>query len=926
MKIGKYISIFCLCFVMVNAWPQRTEYQYLSGTDKDNTVSWEFFCSAGMNSGKWTTIEVPSCWEMQGFGGYNYGHDRNPHNEKGFYRHEFSVPTQWRSKKVYIVFEGSMTDTEVRINGKPAGPVHQGAFYRFKYNISELLDYDKKNLLEVAVSKESANESINRAERRADYWIFGGIFRPVYLEAQPSHFIERVAIHAKHDGSFYMEAYTNHTGEKAFQVEACIQTLDGKKLTPQALTGKAVAMNRFLITGQINNPKPWTSESPALYKVVVSLKDGKKTIHSYEQKFGFRTIEFREGDGFYVNNVKVKFKGVCRHTFWPESGRTSSKSLAIEDVNLIKDMNMNAVRMSHYPPDQYFLDVCDSLGLYVVDELAGWQKRYDTPTARRLVEAMVARDVNHPSVVIWSNGNEGGFPIEVRGDYAQHDPQKRKVIEPWSKYNGTDTKHYPKYSYIKEALTAGHLVYMPTEFLHGLHDGGHGAGLDDYWKLMLDSPLSAGGFLWDFADEGVVRHDMNDTIDVKGNYAPDGILGPHHEKEGSFYAIKEIWAPVYVARPDRKDFNGKVEVTNRYHFTNLNQCDFSYRLLKYVHPLRNEGAREYLHPVTAPDVNPGGKASLQLDLPADWKNYDVLLLTAIDPFGREIFTWSWNISSPGQVAERLVKGAKQSLQIQETDHMLRVINGKTEVTFNKQTGRIENVCHELKNISFNNGPRFAGFEAAFKALKHQRTPAGAYVVEIEFDNAATQKWTFLQNGWIQLDYQYALDGEYDFAGITFSYPEKKVKGATLMADGPYHVWKNRMKGINFGVYNKTYNNTITGQSWDYPEFKGYYSNLYAVEVQTEELPFTVVTPTENIFLHLFTPGRAVFHSSNVEAPFPQGDISFLNGIPAVGTKFSLAAQEGPQGGKNKYDNEVFQGRLYFYFGDIRVPAGEAKIE
>ncbi len=903
-----------LLLTAIGVCAQKTEIQYLSGTDKDNTVKWDFFCSEGMNSGNWTTIDVPSQWELQGFGGYNYGHDRTPHNEKGFYRYEFSVSPQWKNKEVYIVFEGSMTDTEVRINKQLAGPIHQGAFYRFKYNISELLDYSRKNLLEVAVSKESSNESINRAERRADYWIFGGIFRPVYLEAQPKSFIDRVAINAKQDGSFYMESYTHNADSEDFQIETRIQTLEGKDVSTPFLSGHSVTKDKFVLNGQIEAPLSWTPESPYLYKAVVKLKKGKKVVHSYEQKFGFRTIEFRKSDGFYVNGVKVKFKGVCRHTFWPESGRTSSKQLAIEDVNLIKDMNMNAVRMSHYPPDQYFLDVCDSLGLFVINELAGWQNKYDTPTARRLVQSMVTRDVNHPSIVIWANGNEGGFNTEVRSDYALYDPQKRQVIEPWSKMDGTDTKHYPKYNYSYEALTKGNLVYMPTEFLHGLHDGGHGAGLDDYWNLMLKSPLSAGGFLWNLADEGVVRRDTNDSIDVKGNYAPDGILGPHHEKEGNFYTIKEVWTPVYVTNPNlNSSFNGVINISNRYHFTNLNQCRFSYKLTSYTQPLNNENMKQYTHQVAAPNVTPGQEGIIRLELPEDWHSYDVLYLTAIDPFGREIFTWSWNVTMPQEMVQRIVTGANQELHVQETDELLRVTCGTTEITFNKRNGWIDNVCHQLKNLSFNNGPRFTGFTATFRELKHYHSPDG-YVVEALYENADSQRWTIQPNGWVQLDYQYKLNGEYDYAGITFSYPENKVKGATLMANGPYHVWKNRMKGTNFGVYNKAYNNTITGQNWKYPEFKGYYSNFYAVEIQTDEMPFIIASATKDVFLHLFTPEHPLFYSKNINPRFPEGDISFLNTICAVGTKFSRAEQEGPQGAKNIYNNEVFRGRLYFKFG------------
>lgn len=894
---------------------QKTEVQYLSGTDVDHAVEWDFFCSAGMNSEKWTTINVPSQWELQGFGAYNYGHDRPHATEKGFYRHEFQLPAKWKEKKIYIVFEGSMTDTEVRINGQLAGPIHQGAFYRFKYDISSLLHLTGNNLLEVVVSKESSNESVNRAERQADYWIFGGIFRPVYLEAQPLHFIDRVAIDAKHDGSFYMDTYLQNTDKEAFRIEAQVQTIDGKNVGAPMLAIPTDETGKYTTTGAIAQPKQWTAETPNLYKVVVSLKQGKKVVHTHEQKFGFRTIEFRHSDGFYVNNVKVKFKGVCRHTFHPEHGRASSKALAIADVNLIKDMNMNAVRMSHYPPDQYFLDVCDSLGLFVVNELAGWQKRYDTPSARRLVKSMISRDVNHPSIVIWANGNEGGFNTEVRADYAEHDPQKRHVIEPWSKLDGVDTKHYPKYDYSEKALTQGDMVYMPTEFLHGLHDGGHGAGLDDYWNLMLRSPLAAGGFLWNLVDEGVVRHDLKDTIDVKGNYAPDGIVGPHHEKEGNFYTIKRIWSPVYIENPQfDASFSGILSVSNRYHFTNLNQCSFSYKLLNYQLPLSNEGAKTQEKAVAAPDVLPGQSGKLSLDLPADWQQYDVLYVMAVDSFGREIYIGSWNISKPSKTAKQLVSGGtKQKVSVQESDELLRIVCGETEVTFNKQNGLIENVCHRLKNLSFNNGPRFAGFGATFKELNHQHTPQG-YVVEAVYDNNAAQRWTILENGWMQLDYQYTLNGEYDYSGITFSYPDSKVKGATLKANGPYHVWKNRLKGVNFGIYGKPYNNTITGQTWEYPEFKGYYSNFYAVEIETEEVPFTVATSTEGLYLHLFTPERPTFYSSNVEARFPQGDISFLNGIGAVGTKFSRAEQEGPQGAKNKYENKQIQVTLYFKFG------------
>jgi beta-galactosidase/beta-glucuronidase len=442
---------------------QKTEIQYLSGTDKDNTVAWDFFCTHGMNSGKWSRIEVPSNWELQGFGTYLYGNVNRKADEKGMYKYEFTVPASWKKKKVNIVFEGSMTDTEVKINGKSAGPVHQGAFYRFKHDITGLLNHGAANLLEVTVSKESSNESVNRAERISDYWVFGGIFRPVYLEALPLQYIDRVAIDARADGSFYMDVFTGGKGG-ARTVSARLMTLDGKTFgDPVIATISKDSSRKAVIKAAFPGAALWNPEFPNRYQVEVTLMQGKKPVHSHTQKFGFRTVELKPGDGIYVNGTKIMFKGVCRHTFWPSSGRTSSRQLAIEDVNLMKDMNMNAVRMSHYPPDIFFLDVCDSLGMFVLDEIAGWQKFYDTPTAKRLVRQVVERDVNHPSVVLWDNGNEGGFNVDIRNDYAKYDPQKRTVIEPWGIINGTNTKHYPRFDYVQNALNnAKEIFFLPN--------------------------------------------------------------------------------------------------------------------------------------------------------------------------------------------------------------------------------------------------------------------------------------------------------------------------------------------------------------------------------------------------------------------------------------------------------------------------------
>ncbi|HEY4109196.1 sugar-binding domain-containing protein, partial [Puia sp.] len=194
--MNRILTIALIAIAPLLTHAQETQKLWLSGTGNDHTVDWKFFCTEGRNSGKWTTIPVPSNWELQGFGTYNYGLDKDSlrGHEKGLYKYNFTIPSTWKGHVVNIVFDGSMTDTEVKINGKSAGATHQGSFYRFRYNISSLLRYGASNLLEVTVAKESTNKSVNMAERHADFWIFGGIFRPVYLEAMPTQHITGQAI------------------------------------------------------------------------------------------------------------------------------------------------------------------------------------------------------------------------------------------------------------------------------------------------------------------------------------------------------------------------------------------------------------------------------------------------------------------------------------------------------------------------------------------------------------------------------------------------------------------------------------------------------------------------------------------------------------------------------------------------------------
>ncbi|MBN1987568.1 MAG: hypothetical protein JW761_14750, partial [Prolixibacteraceae bacterium] len=440
MKQIVQIIFSLMCLFSGHAFSQNTEIIYLSGTDAANTVEWDFFCTDGRNSGEWAKIPVPSNWELQGFGTYNYGHDwRNEEiklgKEHGLYKHEFDVPSSWKGKTVNIVFDGSMTDTEVKINGKQAGEIHQGGFYRFKYDISKLLKYGKTNLLEVDVAKHSSNESVNRAERQADFWIFGGIFRPVFLEVLPEIHMNRTAIDAKADGSFNIRVETNNA-KSDYTVLVDLYDLEGNSAGETVSSEIEKGISSILISGKFEGVKAWNPEWPNLYDTKITLKKGNEILHEVTRRIGFRTVELREHDGFYINGEKVVFKGVNRHSFWPETGRCLSEENHLTDIRLMKEMNMNAVRCSHYVPDKRFLELCDSLGLFVLDEVTGWQDGYDTVVGPKLIKETVLKDENHPSVVVWDHGNEGGWDFANEKWLHYWDIQDRPVICPWLLHNG----------------------------------------------------------------------------------------------------------------------------------------------------------------------------------------------------------------------------------------------------------------------------------------------------------------------------------------------------------------------------------------------------------------------------------------------------------------------------------------------------------
>lgn len=936
------LKTFCALCVLCGsiAFAEETQVQYLSGHGKDDAVPWKFFCTSGAKSGVWTNIPVPSQWDVLGFGTLSYKKDQaNAWDERGLYEHEFSVAESWRGKRVFLVFDGVMTDTDAKLNGQSVGPVHQGSFYRFKYEVTSLVKFGATNKLEVAVSRHSANESVNKAERLADYYVYSGIFRPVYLQAVPQQFIERVAIDAKADGSFVIDVFGKDLPAPE-QIDAKITTLTGEAvpeslwtridLRSNASVSSATSAPMLRLQTRINSPKLWTAETPNLYQAEVSIKNGGKIIHTITQRFGFRTMEVRDGDGLYVNGQKVILKGADRHSFWPDSGRCLSEAVHRLDINTLKDANMNAVRMSHYPPDEQFLDLCDELGLYVLDELAGWHNHYDNEIGPKLVREMVTRDVNHPCILFWDNGNEGGFNTNLDKLYGEYDPQQRRVLHPWATFSGVNTAHYLAFDKADIAARGQRVyftgkdeavdtidqtkyIYMPTEFMHALYDGGGGAGLDDYWRMMLTHTNCAGGFIWALVDEGIKRPDT-EQIDVAGNQAPDGLVGPYREREGSFYAVKEIWSPIQLRLLGQDDDEFRFKIENHFSFTKTRECTFICKMLKFAGPKEKgtmqEATRGFL---PAPAFN---KDYTELKFVRPAGNFDALALQVNDPSGRELWTWVWPIKK--DESHRLSQEpAGERALVSATNGVITVKAGALTTLFSEKTGRIIGVERSGKKFSLANGPRLATQDSTLREITFTDDGPDALVSAKYDGELKSVLWRVHGNGWVQCTWSYAARGTNDFLGMVFDYPETLVTHKRWRGDGPFRVWQNRLRGVTPGVWENDYNDTIAGwRGWKYPEFKGFFANWDWLQLTTREGDITVLNQGETKFLQVLTPDFAPDNlKAKAFAPVPQCGLGFLDVIPPIGTKFKEAKFSGPQGQPAISPGE-HQGIVSFYFGSL----------
>jgi hypothetical protein len=311
-------------------------------------------------------------------------------------------------------------------------------------------------------------------------------------------------------------------------------------------------------------------------------------------------------------------------------------------------------------------------------------------------------------------------------------------------------------------------------------------------------------------------------------------------------------------------------------------------------------------------------------MPASFTDYDALYLTATDPHGKEIYTWTRTISRPETFAQHLIKGGNSQPSLNENNGEIRYTAGQTTIVIDKNKGILNRIEVNGKTFPLTNGPRFTTDTLELSETKIH-TDAENPTIEFLFVRKGNNRKTrnsirvsLLPSEWISVQYTFDVGGRHDHIGVTFDFPEENVRSVKWLGNGPYRVWKNRLKGVTFDIWEKDYNNTVTGESWEYPEFKGFHSNLYAADLLTKEGTLKIVGASDDLFLHLFTPGKPVGRGNeNTIGLFPEGDISILNAISPVGTKFKKAADLGPQSQQNHFVSsghaDPIKGKFYLKF-------------
>lgn len=599
-------------------------YQSLNGTWKFNWVpkaamAPEDFYREDFDASQWVDMPVPGNWEFNGYGipvyvasGFGF---RAPHFEvdpddtpTGSYRHEFSLPANWDGRRIFIHFEAGTTAMYVWINGQKVGYT-ENSRCPAEFDITPYIRKGK-NLLACRVYKYGDGSYLEDQ----DHWRLGGIHRDVYLYSTAQTRILDFFSHADldknyHHGLFSAEVILKNYEHSAQAQSVTVDLIDhkGKKVFSQTKKTNIPAQNtsEVSVSGKVSSPLKWTAETPNLYTLLITLKDNKgEIVEVTSHKIGFRKVEIKDAQVF-VNGKKVWFKGVNLHEFNPHTGEVVTLKEMKRNLQLMKELNINAVRTSHYPQPALWYKLCDQYGIYLIDEanleshgirhlgagmisnLPEWrQAHFD-----RIV-SVVERDKNHASVLMWSLGNESGNgeAFTVNYEWAkQRDPSRPTVYEPAWNASNSDVSFpmYPSYeSMQRDAAKELPRPYIMCEYAHAM--GNSMGNMQEYWDVMRSSKNMQGGFIWEWYNHGYPTHDEQGRFywayggDLgsygkmnSDNFCMDGIISPDQKYIPHTYVVKQVYQNIWAESADPA--SGTITLVNDFVFTDITPKNYNFK-------------------------------------------------------------------------------------------------------------------------------------------------------------------------------------------------------------------------------------------------------------------------------------------------------------------------------------------------------------
>ncbi|HSL87536.1 MAG TPA: glycoside hydrolase family 2 TIM barrel-domain containing protein, partial [Bacteroidales bacterium] len=834
----------------------------------------------------WDEIEVPSNWQMKGYDvpiyvniGYgfkadppNIPHDWNP---VGSYKRTFTVPKEWKNKEIFLHFGAVSSAFYVWVNEELVG-YYQDSKMPAEFNITKYLKRGKNNLA-VEVYRWCDGSYLEDQ----DFWRLSGIQRSLFLHARPKTYIrDFFAVgdlqNEYRDGYFTLDIELKSNGDREddFVAEASLFDADTKIWSES----KDISLNDnkgvVSFTKIIPDVKKWTAETPHLYSLVLNLKDNYgNNLESVSCKTGFRKVEIVNSQ-LLVNGVDLYLKGVNLHEHHDITGHVLDEATLLKDIRVMKSNNINAVRTSHYPHQELWYELCDKYGLYLVDEAnieshgLGYNKDVTLADKPEWAEAhldrmrsMVERDKNHPSVIIWSMGNEAGDGHNFLNGYKWikgRDATRPVQYERAEHSTNTTERHTdiwcPMYARIDqiEAYAKDEGNDRPLILCEYAHAMGNSVGnLQDYWDVIEKYPKLQGGFIWDWVDQGLLKTNEegekfwtyggdwgDEGVPSDGIFCINGLVWPDREGHPSLHEVKKVYQ--YVGFEPVDLANGLIKVRNKYDFTDLSAFSFDYEVVA-------DGLPVQTGKLSFPDFKPKEEKLVSIPIgridPAPGTEYflNIKVSRSDDwnyvPEDHFYATAQFRLPSEGKPV-RATHDEIAVLQTNSVGNKLEVSGQDMKIVFDLVKGRMESFVYRNKELihkapepdfwrpptdndyGYGMDRRFgvwkkAGERTIVKKVNITRPQMGKVVVTMEFDIPDTDG-----NKIAGLVTSYTIFGSADvivknqFAKVSATIPELPRMGMQMQIPvefinlrwfgrGPHENYADRKTSAYVGLYEST---------------------------------------------------------------------------------------------------------------------------